>query len=249
MLTVKEKIYSGAVCEQLVYNVSERIGSCKKAELRPRFKNAAEREKYNLEKSRRNFVRTVNATFGPSAYWCTMTCSAENEIHDFETAKRELNNFVRRMRRSVPDVQIVAVMGRGKSTHRVHFHAIIAGASEETIREKWNLGNVDRIDHLREKTTYNGKTLWHDYTALANYMFDHWTPEQGKKRWTATKNLVKPEREAPTLVKRTYTEAKPPKPPKGYVFVEAKATTYGFLYYKYVKEPESEKRGRKPRIT
>lgn len=244
MRTVKLRIFAGAVCEQIVFNTSER-GSVKAAKPWPRFRNEAEREKYNLEKSRRHFVRIVNANFGPSSWYCTLTLDREHEIHDFETAKRELDNYIRRLRRKYPDARIVAVMGRGKRTHRIHFHALIEGVPEDVIRDKWDGGEYTRIEHLREHVKYNGVDHGQDYTGLANYLFDHWTPEQGKKRWTSTKNLVKPEHEAPTPVRRLYTETKPPKPPKGYIFVEGRTTQYGFLYYKYVRELPARGRARK----
>ena len=84
-----------------------------------------------------------------------------------------------------------------------------------------------------------------DYTGLADYLFNHWTPEQGGHRWKATRNLRQPEKEAPTLALRTYTEKKAPIAPKGYKLVEARATKWGYIYYKYVREPEKPKRRKK----
>ena len=81
-----------------------------------------------------------------------------------------------------------------------------------------------------------------DYTGLANYLFDHWTPEQGGHRWRPTKNLRQPEREKPKEIKREYSEHKPPKAPKGYMLVESRATKYGYLYFKYVKIPDPPRR-------
>lgn len=244
MKTVKTRIFSGAVCEQLVFSVSERTVLDRSTEPRPRFKNDEEREKYNKEKSMRYFVRLVNTNFSPTSLYCTLTLDPEHEIHDFPTAKRELDNFIRRLRRKYPDARIVAVMGRGKSTHRIHFHMITEGVPKEFIKKKWDGGEISRIDHLREHVKYDGVDHGQDYTGLAVYLFGHWTPEQGKKRWTATQNLLKPEREKPTPVLRHYSEAKPPRAPKGFVFVESKATQYGFLYYKYVREIPKPKRGR-----
>lgn len=244
MKTVKERIFSGAVCEQLVYCVADRVTLDRRTEPRPRFRNDAEREKYNYEKAKRHFVRVVNANFGPTSLYCTLTLDNEHEIHDFPTAKRELDNYIRRLRRKYPDARIVAVMGRGKSTHRIHFHAIIEGVPAEFIREKWDGGEIARIENLKEHVKYDGVDQGQDYTSLAVYLFEHWTPDQGKKRWTATQNLLKPEHEKPTPVLRHYSDTKPPKAPKGYVFVEGRATQYGFLYYKYVREIPKAPRGR-----
>ena len=118
------------------------------------------------------------------------------------------------------------------------------GITEEQIREKWKAGTVLRIEHLREHNYYTGVDHGQDYTGLANYLFDHWTPEQGGHRWKQTRNARKPERETPTVAKRIYTESKPPRPPKGYILVETKSTKYGYLYFKYVLEPPKRKRKR-----
>ena len=113
---------------------------------------------------------------------------------------------------------------------------------KDFIEKKWEFGSVLRIEHLREHNYYNGIDHGQDYTGLANYLFDHWTPEQGGHRWKQTRNAKKPEAEKPTEVKRSYSEAKPPRPPKGYIFVEAKSTKYGYQYFKYVLEPPKRKR-------
>ena len=245
MKTVKARIFSGAVCEQIVFNVSERTVIDRSTKPRPlRFKNDEEREKYNKEKSKRHFIRIVNANFGPTSYYATLTLDNEHEIHDFPTARRELDNYIRRLLRKYPDARIVAVMGRGKSTHRIHFHAIIEGVPKEFIKAKWDGGEIDRIDHLREHVKYDGVDHGQDYTGLATYLFDHWTPEQGAKHWRGTKSLVKPDHEKPTPVLRHYSDTKPPKAPKGYAFVEGRTTQYGFLYYKYVREIPKPARGR-----
>ena len=116
-------------------------------------------------------------------------------------------------------------------------HMLSEGVPEELIRRQWYLGSVVRIEHLKGHNYYDGVDHGQDYTGLANYLFDHWTPEQGGHRWKPTKNLRQPERENPKEIKRQYSEQKPPRAPKGYVLVESKATRYGYLYFKYVRIP------------
>ena len=74
-------------------------------------------------------------------------------------------------------------MGRGKGTHRIHFHMVSEGIPEEQIRKLWGMGEIVRIEHLREHNYYSGIDHGQDYTGLANYLFGHWTPEQGGHRW------------------------------------------------------------------
>ena len=239
MQRVKRRIFSGVVCEQEVYTVSDRT-NIKKAEPRQRFKDDEERAQHRIGISKRKHQRLVNENFSPLSLYSTLTFDDDSEVHTFSEARRIRDNYFRRLQRACPDAKIIIYMGRGKSTNRIHFHMISDGIPEETISGKWNDGSVIHIRHLREHNYYNGVDYGQDYTGLADYLFNHWTPEQGGHRWKATRNLRQPEKEAPTLALRTYTEKKAPIAPKGYKLVEAR-----YIYYKYVREPEKPKRRKK----
>ncbi len=129
---------------------------------------------------------------------------------------------------------------------------ISSGIPLEIIEQKWKYGRIAEHSYLREHNWYQGKDYGQDYTGLADYMWDHWTPEVGGHRWFQTKNARKPEEEKPTEVRVTggYSEKRPPVAPKGYQLVETKATPYGYIYFKYVvTTPELKKRkaGKKDR--
>lgn len=246
MQRVKTRLFSGAVCEQIVFNVPDQVRDIRKAEPRPRFKTEEERAQHRIGISRRKHARMFNAAFSPSSLYSTLTLDNGYEVHTFREARRLRDNYYRRLRYHFPDAKIAIYMGRGKSTHRIHFHMVSDGIPEEQIVKLWGMGEIVRIEHLKEHNFYDGIDHGRDYTGLANYLFDHWTPEQGGHRWKATQNMDKPVREPSTPVKRNYTEHNPPRPPKGYILVESKATKYGYLYYKYVRQPEAKKRsGRK----
>ncbi|CDA62583.1 uncharacterized protein BN513_00410 [Clostridium sp. CAG:169] len=246
MRRVKKRTFSGVVCEQEVYDIPDRIKDVRNARPpRPRFKTEEEREQHRIGISRRKHTRLVNSNFTHNSLYSTLTLSNQFEVHTFEEAEKIRKNFMKRIKRKFPDARMMIYMGRGKSTHRIHFHILSDGVPEEAIRQKWNLGNIIRIDHLKEHNYYDGIDCGEDYTGLANYLFDHWTPEQGRKRWSATQNLIKPEEEAPKEIKREYTETKAPLAPKGYILVESKSTKYGYLYFKYVKKPPKKSRKNK----
>ena len=59
MQRVKRRIFSGVVCEQEVYTVSDRA-NIKKAEPRPRFKDDEERAQHRIGISKRKHQRLVN---------------------------------------------------------------------------------------------------------------------------------------------------------------------------------------------
>lgn len=249
MKRVKRRIFSGVVCEQEVYDVPDRTVNLEKTEPRPRFKTEEERELHKMGISRRKHARMVNENYGPSSLYSTLTLDDESEVHTFKEARRIRDLYVRRLKYHAPDARINIYMGRGKHTQRIHFHMISEGLSEQMIREQWGLGDVLRSDHLREHNNYDGVDYGRDYTGLANYLFDHWTPEQGGHRWKQTKNLNKPERETPTIAILNYSERRPPRAPKGYVLVESRATKFGYLYFKYILEPPKKTRGRKRPIS
>lgn len=248
MQRVKRRIFSGTVCEQVVFSARDGIKNLDKAESRPRFKTEEEREAHKLGISRRRHTRIVNNNFGPTSLYGTLTMDDEHEVHTFQDAKRVRDNFYNRLRYHAPDARIMLYMGRGKNTHRIHIHSLTDGIPEDLIRKLWVEGSVLRIENLREHNYYNGIDYGRDYTGLANYLFNHWTPEQGGHRWKGSRGtLRKPDYEEPTVVKRNYTESRPPRPPKGYVFVEATANQYGYLHYKYVLKAPKRKRLEKRR--
>lgn len=165
---------------QEVYNVPDRIKSLEKAEPRPRFKNEEERELHRIGISRRKHARLINENYGPTSLYSTLTLDNESEVHTFDEARRIRDLYVRRLKYHAPDAKINIYMGRGKTTFRIHFHMISEGVSEKLIRDLWGLGDVLRIEHLREHNYYNGVDYGRDYTGLANYLFDHWTPGAGR---------------------------------------------------------------------
>lgn len=245
MKRIKKRIFSGTVCEQIVFNTSDRVRNIKEAKPRPRFKTQEEREQHKLLISRRRHARLINENMDTSGHYSTLTFNNEYEVHTFEEARIVRDRFFRRLKYYAPDAVIFIYMGRGKATGRIHFHMISKGVSEDIIRKNWFYGSVVRVESLRAHNYYNGADYGQDYTGLANYCFDHWTEEVGGHRWKATRNIRQPEEEAAKEVKRNYTTEKPPKPPKGYILVEASANKYGYLYFKYVKQPDKETRLRK----
>lgn len=252
---MKRRIFAGSTCEQLVYNVPFGVREPKNYDpekpSRKRFKDESDRARHREEISRRTFIRNVNENMEPGDLYVTLTFDNDWEVHTFEDARRIRKNYVRTLQRACPDAVIFAVMGRGKGTERIHFHMLIKNVPEKVISDKWKYGSVKRIVPLREHCYYDGIDYGADYTGLANYMFDHWTEEQGGHRWFQTKNAKQPEKEEPTEVRITggYSENRPPVAPKGYKLVQVKTTPYGYLYFKYVVVPQKPQRKKRQKMT
>ena len=227
-----------------MYTVSPKSRNIKKAKPRLRFHSEEERQAHKSGISRRNHAKLVNENFSPTSYYSTLTFDNENEVHTFEEAKYVRDLYIRRLKYAYPDAVIFFYLGRGKATRRIHGHMISEGVPPDVVIGKWTYGEIVAIDNLREHNYYNGVDYGQDYTGLANYLFEHWTPEQGGHRWKQTRNARKPEKEDPKEVKRAYSEDKPPTAPKGYILVESRCTKYGYMYFKYVKEPPMDERKR-----
>ena len=251
MKMVKRRIFSGAICEQLVYLVPDAVRNIKDYEPRPpRFKTEADRQKHKTGISRRRHNRLFNANFTYRSLFSTLTFDDANEIYTFSEAKRIRDNFMRTLKRKYPDAVIFFYIGRGRSAHRIHFHMVSDGIPQEFIIEKWKYGKVVRINNLRKHNYYDGVDHGQDFTKLANYLFNHWTPEQGGHHWKMTKNAKKPDKEdvAEVKIRGGYSEKRPPRAPKGYRLVEVETTKYGYQYYKYIVEPEKKTRKQADRL-
>lgn len=244
MARVKKRIFAGAVCQQIVYNVSDRAAEPTKAKPRkPRFETPEERAEFNRQIARRRFARDVNANCTPAGYYSTLTFDIQHEMHSFDEARREMNNYARRLLRACPNGRAYIVMGRGKSTNRIHLHMVSEGIPPEIIIGKWGLGEVVAVSRLREHNYYNGTDCGQDYTALAYYMFDHWTPEQGGHRYKRVGKLRHADEETPTEAHIDYRPERPPIAPKGYRFVRVEYNRYGYMCFHYVRDRRG--RGRK----
>lgn len=245
----KRRKFSGRVCEQIVYKVADGADPKTSRPKKTRFQTREEQDEFNRKISEGKLEALVNANFGPTSLYSTLTLDAENEVHTAAEMRQIRNRFYRRLLYKYPNAKIVIVYGQGKSTSRFHLHMISDGIPEDEIGRIWGLGSVIEVRHLREHNYYmdeNGNKVDHgrDYKALADYLHGHWKKEFGGHRYKASRSCVRPEPEPATEAVRDYSLTRPPVAPRGYILVESRATKYGFLYFKYVWDPKNETRKR-----
>lgn len=244
---MKERIFSGMCCEQIVYTPPRGTKDPKaydpEKQKKSRFPDVESYEKFKSGISFNTFSRAVNTNMAEGGMYSTLTFDNDWEVHTFDEAKRIRKNYVGALKRKCPDAVIFLVMGRGKGTDRIHFHMISTGIPNDVITSKWKYGKVVRLSELREHNYYDGVDHGRDCTGLCRYLYDHWTEEVGGHHWFQTKNARKPEKEEPTEVRVTggYSEKRPPIAPKGYKLVQTRSTPYGYLYFKYVMIPDKGK--------
>lgn len=246
-MQVKKRVFAGAVCDQIIYQKDDDgTKGISTKNPKPRFKNEEEREAHKLAIAKRHHALLINANFGPTSYYSTLTFDEDNEVYSFGEARNLRDRYYRKLRRAFPDAKISIYMGRGKTTARIHFHMLTDGIPPEEISKRWIYGDIREIrqfrDHNIDRVT--GRDHGHDYTNVANYCFDHWKPEQGKgKRYKHTNNFVQPEEEKPTLCIHQYSESRPPRPPKGYIYTgDCFVTSYGYMRFRYVLDPQAQHR-------
>ena len=137
----KRRLFTGAVCTQIVYTVSDGADKKTSKPRKPRFQTQAERDEFNGKQSLDRLVALMNANFSPTSLYSTLTLDAENEVHTAEEMRRVRDNLVRRMQYHYPEAKIVAFYGRGKTTNRFHLHLVTEGIPEEAIGGLWGLGS------------------------------------------------------------------------------------------------------------
>ena len=98
MRRAKRRIFSGVVCEQIVFSIPDRLKNLDKAEPRPRFKSEEEREAHKLAISRRKHNELFNENFSPTSLYSTLTLDDEHEVHTFDEAGHILDLYVRRLK-------------------------------------------------------------------------------------------------------------------------------------------------------
>lgn len=237
---MKRPVYAGSTLDiEVVTCTDPKSGKIKDAKPKLRFKDEAERAVHRMGMALRRFIRKFNATFRPGDLYATLTFDDAHEVHTFSEARRIRNAFWRKLRRAYPEAVMVIVMGRGKSTSRIHFHLVTQGVPEEAIKKAWAWGMVlEPIRVLRAHNTYDNVDHGADFTGLATYLFNHWTEEQGGHYYKGTRNMKQPDPERPTEVKTKYSNKRPPKEPNGYLYVGCDTTPYGYACYHYVLDPK-----------
>lgn len=247
-MQVKKRIFAGSVCDQIVYEKPDDDGT-KDISIKnpkPRFKTQEEYEAFKLQQAKRWHALLINANFGPSSWFLTLTFDDANEVYEFDDARRIRDNYYRCLRYAYPNAKIIIYMGRGKNTARIHFHALVDGIPEDFLMKKWKYGEIRQCRKLREHNIdhVTKKDHGRDYTNVANYCFDHWTPEQGHGRhYKKSNNFAQPESEEPTACQVKYSAEHPPRAPKGYIYTgDAYITQYGYMRFRYIIDPNQRPR-------
>ncbi len=147
---------------------------------------SATQKRLNQKNAERKLIRLLNTNFSDSDIRFDLTYSEKNLPSTPEEALRQMQNFIRRVKRfrrkaGLSELKYVAVTEVGKRTARYHHHIIMSGGiSINDLAKLWGKGYT------------TAKPLQFDecgIVGIARYLVKD--PILGK-RWSASKNLDKP---------------------------------------------------------
>lgn len=185
MLNVyREKYYlCGDYMEVHLYPVYRKAGVRRK-----KSKPSSEcQRKLNEIIAENKFIRKLNYNFTSEDLKVELTYRPEYHPQTDEEAARNLNNFIRRLKRlrkrlGLPELKYAAVTEKGSKKGRYHHHLVISGGvSLSELARLWGMGRI------------GGEPLQFDENGLADlarYMLKR--SVASKKRWNASMNLVDP---------------------------------------------------------
>jgi len=170
---------------------------------------SAQMEKVNERNARKKLRHLVNANFGEGDLFLLLTYRGDPP--DPETAKKNLKKFLRKMRKlyGASELELKYIVTTECRAKRIHHHLVVNKADVGEIRKLWEHGFL-RLSVL------DGSG---DYHLLADYLIKEtsrtFREMPTKKRWTASRNLVRP-KEKVKKVKRSRFRDPPPAEIRGY---------------------------------
>lgn len=228
---MKKRITSGNVIEIIKYFTSKvKSLSVQRA---PRQKATTEAVKKNNERmAAAHLSRIINANFGQNDISLALTYAPDKRPTDPAAAEKNLKKFLRKLRSAYKQaglsLKYIATTEYGKTGKFIHHHLVVNKINHAIINSCWpdgwihmsvldNTGNYTRLAKYLTKETC--KTF-----RDAEKSFTH-------KRWTTSRNLVKPKVDVEEIAAASWREI--PKAYKGYQITEVVADVSDFTGYPY----------------
>ena len=195
MLYAEKKIKSGKMLEVDFYPI---LPSGKRMSDGRKKASKKAQDEYNRKQSVRKLVQKVNANFDTGDLFAHLTYTQKNAPQSYEEAKRDINNFIRRIqnwrfRHGYDKARYIIIVeeqtyktGELEGRSNWHFHIFLSNMPRDVVEDLWVEGervNVDRYQPdrfgQRAAAQYCGKD------------------PRGKKRYICSRNCVKPKEYEP----------------------------------------------------
>lgn len=143
----------------------------------------------NEKNSRKKFIRLVNENFEDGDVWATFTYSKRKEPKTYEAARREIVNYLRRVKyyckktgRPEPKYMYATAYGYDKNNRvRCHHHVFISERDRDLLESLWTKGGRTQTRYL--VSDEYGLSGVAEYTARN---------PRGNKRFGTSQNLKQP---------------------------------------------------------
>ena len=185
--------------EKKYREVRYQMGEFLDAEIYPVYKKSRSRGKrygctsegqriVNERNSRRRLSRLLHANFCEKDLALHLTYRESDMPKDEETAKKDIQNFLRRARRlykkAGAEFRYVSVTEKGKKSGRVHHHLVVSGGvSRDELEALWGKG---RANSKRLQMDDNGIVGLSVYMTKQQLFF---------RRYNTSRNLVDPDKQ------------------------------------------------------
>ena len=205
----KEVVVAGSIISCRIYGRTEKIpGEKRQKKNKPTAESIA---KINRRNSERELMLKIHHNFGPGDLHVVLTYGGEEPTK--EQAKKEVNNFLKRLRRYFKrkDMTLKWIMVTEYQNKRIHHHLILSRMDTYDLDQLWTAGKA-RPTHL------DGSG---DYRKLAAYLIketdktfrepDAFT----KQRYSCSRTVVSPPKKVDDRISPAQLE-RDPEPIDGY---------------------------------
>ena len=204
----EKKIYCGPdYLEVDVYNYTKTEQEARKGRRsKKEVESTPKQIDWNERNSRRRFVQLVHTNFNTDDMHITLTYSNSNLPPTREGAEREEKNFLRRVaymreKKELPPLKYISIPAcaykkDGVTPARIHHHIIMNGGLDrdeiESLWRKRKRKGQKRGDKIGYANADRLQPEENGLAALCEYLARQ---AGGKKRWSSSQNLDKPEKE------------------------------------------------------
>lgn len=209
----EKKIYCGNnFLEVDVYNYSaaEREVTQRGRRSKKQAESTLKQVNWNDINSKRRFLQLVNTNFDEKDLHVTLTYSSENIPPTLKDAELELRNFLRRVKykrkkAGFPPLKYISIptctyKKDGITPARIHHHIIMSGGlSRDEIEDLWRKRQrkgQEKGDKIGYANADRLQPEENGFVALCEYLSKQ---AGGRKRWSSSQNLDKPEKEITDL--------------------------------------------------
>ncbi len=181
-----------------IFPVYPTAGKMRKVKRKPSSETQA---RLNEENAKKKLSRLVHTNFTKKDIALTLTYDEDKLPADVDFAKKDIQNFMRRLKRLYKKIKInikyIWVLEESASG-RIHFHVFASGGADRTeIENLWQKGYANSKSLRFTKDGVEGLVIYSLKSKPLTY-----------RRWSCSKNLEKPYMPRPSDYKITRAKAK-----------------------------------------